>query len=341
MSSALQRIQQQAAAAAATSVDMNEAVSGGGGRLVAAGVYIGRLCEYIDLGMQPQEFQGKAKDPAPNIRLGVALFGTNPENPQDPTPYVLRSSDMSISRNEKAGTFKAFAALNYKRDPNIKHFAQFIGQAFIFHVEVKKSKTSGREYNTIAWDKTGPAIDAMTRQPYAVPELPDDLYRVFLWDYPTKEDWDALYIDGVNQEGKSKNFIQETILGALDYQGSPLQLLLEGGAALNKPVQAAAPAPQGVPTAPVAPAAPVAAPAAPAAPAVPVVAVPLPQTGTAPVVPAPTAAPVVPAQVVAPAPQTVAQTPASSETGTTTYPSSTPQEAPAVPALPVIPGQPA
>lgn len=330
MSSALQRIQQAAAAAAATAVDMNEAVGGGGGRLVPAGAYVGRLCEYIDLGMQPQEYQGKAKDPAPNIRLGVAIFYSDPEKPQDPSPYVIRSSDMSVSRNEKAGTFKAFAALNYKRDPNIKHFAQFIGQPFIFHVEVKKSKTSGREYNTIAWDKTGPAIDAMSKQPYQVPELGDEFYRVFLWDYPTKEDWDALHIDGTNQEGKSKNFIQETILAALDYQGSPLQLLLEGGAALNQAPQAAAPvAPAATPTqvAPAAPVAPAAAPA-PVAPAAPAVGVPQ----------GPLAAPAagVPSQPTTPPGAT-------SATPVTTSPTEAPAApaAPAVPTLPTIPGQPA
>lgn len=327
MSSRLAAIQAAAAAAAQTSVDMNEAVSGGGGRLIPAGAYVGRLCEYIDLGMQPQEYQGKAKDPAPNIRLGVALFYTNPEKPSEPDPYVLRSSDMSISRNEKAGTFKAFAALNYKRDPNVKHFAQFLGQPFIFHVEVKKAKTSGREYNSIAWDKTGPAVDAVSRQPYAVPEVPDELYRVFLWDSPTKEDWDALHIEGQNQEGKSKNFIQETILAALDYQGSQLQLLLEGATSITQPVQAAAPvAPSATPTAPTA-VAPVAPPQAVAPVAGPVG---VPQGPLAEPA-ASTAAPVVPTPAVA-APVVPASTP-------TTSPSSGPV-APAVPALPVIPGQP-
>ncbi len=329
MSTVLDRIQAAAAAAAATSVDMNEAVSGGGGRLIPAGAYVGRLCEYVDLGLQPQEYQGKAKDPAPNIRLGAALFYSDPENPTEPAPYVLRSSDMSISRNEKAGTFKAFAALNVKRDPNIKHFAQFLGQAFIFHVEIRKAKASGREYNVIVWDKTGPAIDALSKQPYDVPQLDDSFYRVFLWDHPTKEDWDALFIEGQNQEGKSKNFIQETILGALDYQGSALQLLLEGGTALNQPAQASAPVNPGAtptPAAPVAPAAPAAAPE-PTAPEAQKVAAPL---------ASPTAAPAAPTPAVA-VPAVPASTPATSPSEATAAP--VVPAAPAVPNLPNIPGQ--
>lgn len=326
MSSArLAAIQAAAAAAASTAVDMNEAVSGGGGRLIPAAAYVGRLCEYTDLGTQPQEYQGKAKDPAPEIRLGVALFYTDPENPADPAPYVLRPGSLTISRNEKAGAFKAFAALNYKRDPNKKHFAQFLGEAFIFHVGVKKAKASGREYNVIEWDKTGPAVDALSRQPYAVPELPDELYRVFLWDQPTKADWDALYIEGTNQEGKSKNFIQEQILAALDYQGSPLQLLLEGATGLVQPAQAAAPvAPSATPTQGA-----IVAPAAPAQAAAPV-------AGPVGVPAGPLAAP-----AAVPAPAAVVVPPSAGVTGAESASTPTSPINPGAPVLPVIPGQPA
>lgn len=315
--SVLARAQALAAQAAAVSVDMNESVAGGGGgRLIAAGQYVGRLVECVEMGVQPQEYQGQAKDPAMNVRLGVCLFYTDPDKAGDPAPYVMRPRELTISRNEKATAFKAFAALNYKRDPGIKHFAQFIGQPFLFTVEVKVTKETKRQYNVIAWDKTSPAVDPMSKQPYAVPEAPEDAYRIFLWDFPTKEDWDALYIDGVNDKGDSKNFIQETILGALNYQGSPLQLLLGGVGGAVAP-QAAAP--QAVaPAAPAAPVAPVEVPPAPLA----VSAAGVPSQPTLPpgatsattVTTSPTEAPAAPAVPAAPV-------------------------APAAPALPVIPGQ--
>ena len=333
MSSYLEQLKAKANAVAATAEDMNEAVSGGGGgRLIPAGQYVGRIVEYVDLGLQPQEYQGKAKDPAPEIRLGICLFYSNPEKPGDPDPYVIRPRELAISRNEKATAFKAFAAMNYKRDPNIKHFAQFIGEPFLFHIDVKTAKESKRQYNAVVWDKTAPAIHPVTKQPYDVPQAPDELYRIFLWDNPTKEDWDSLYIEGERDDGTSKNFVQEKILAALDYQGSQLQLLLEGAGGLVAPAQAAQ-APQAA-----APAVPPATPAAaaPAAPEVP--AAPLAVPAAAPV---PTAAQAAPAPVAAP--EAAPSIPASTETGTTTSPSEAPAApvTPAAPALPVIPGQPA
>lgn len=317
MSTILEQLKAKANAVAATAEDMNEAVSGGGGgRLVPAGQYVGRIVEYVDLGLQPQEYQGKPKDPAPEIRLGICLFYSNPEKPGDPDPYVIRPRELAISRNEKATAFKAFAAMNYKRDPNIKHFAQFIGEPFLFHIDVKTGKESKRQYNVVVWDKTAPAIHPVTKQPYDVPQAPDELYRIFLWDNPTKEDWDALYIEGEREDGTSKNFVQEKILAALDYQGSQLQLLLEGGGGLVAPAQAAqAPQAAAPVVPPVAPAA--AAPVAPAAaPEVP--ATPLAQPAAAPSVPTPASATAASPGANAPAPV-----------------------APAAPALPVIPGQPA
>ena len=296
--SKLNQIQQLANQQAEVSDDMNE-VSGSGGKLLPQGAYLGRICEYIDLGTQPQEFNGVAKDPAPQIRLGVALFGPNAQDAAG-KPYVLRSYDITISRNEKANAYKAFKALNWKGDKNIKHFAQFVGQPFIFQVSVATNKTTQRQSNKIEWDKTTAAVNPLDNSPYQVPELTDDYYRVLLWDFPTKEDWDALYIEGNRDDGKSKNFIQEKIMSALNFQGSPLQVLLAGAGINTLPSTPAQPAtPPAQPQA----AAPVPAPAAPA-----------------PVSVQPVLAPEIPQNISAP--------------------TSVPVQAPiAQPALPVIPGQ--
>jgi len=52
---------------------------------------------------------------------------------------------------------------------------------------------------------------------------------MFLWNSPELEDWNALYIGGTTDDGKSKNFIQDAILAAVDYHGSPLAALLGSG----------------------------------------------------------------------------------------------------------------
>ncbi|MGZ7204734.1 hypothetical protein ACXWOS_09805, partial [Streptococcus pyogenes] len=91
--------------------------------------------------------------------------------------------------------------------------------------------------------------------------LQDDEYRIFIWNKPTRSTWDSLYIE-------SNNFIQDTILGAVDFEGSPLQAMLSG---IDELVQGSVDSTTSTtpvaPTAPTAPAAP-AAPVAPAEPAI-------------------------------------------------------------------------
>ena len=227
-------------------VDLNEAVKGGsGGRLLPVGYAFGRLVEYIELGNQPQEFAGKAKDPALEFTLGFALTGTAPNGETyhlpDGTPAVVRTYNTAMSRDDRSRAFKLFKALNWKG--TAKGYAQLIGEPILVKiVHVPKSKTDPAIVSRIDLAGFLPPLDPVTQSPYPIPAAPDDLYRMFLWNMPTKEAWDSLYIDG-EFEGKSRNRIQETVLAALDFQGSALQTLLGGTATLalpSSPVVAAA-----------------------------------------------------------------------------------------------------
>jgi hypothetical protein len=69
----------------------------------------------------------------------------------------------------------------------------------------------------------------------AVPELRDSM-KLFLWNNPTKECWESLFIDGTREKDGvqiSKNWMQEILLSALDFNGSPLHQMLEGAGALD------------------------------------------------------------------------------------------------------------
>jgi hypothetical protein len=317
-------LQQQAAliaAAAQTGPDMTEAVKGGGGaRLLPVGNAFAQLVEYVEYGSQPQEFNGVPKDPARCFSLGFALSGAAPDpaNPgqflsfanDDGTPYIMRTFPMAMSRNEKAKAFLLFKAMNWKNVHS--HFAQMLGEKFIIKVARHTAKAAGsKEKSVLDLKSILPPLDVMSGQPYSIADAADSMYRLFLWDHPTIEGWNSLFIAGEYEakDGKpaeSKNYVQEEILGAVDFPGSPLeQLLLTSNVAFKRP------APKPVAAAPAAPAA--AAPAVPAvAPAAPVIAAaPAPvaatPAATAPATPQPTApapSPVVPA-VSAPTPAPV------------------------------------
>lgn len=282
--------------------DMTEATKGGA-RLLPEGYAFGRLVEYIELGAQPQEFNGVAKAPAPEARLAFALWGEGYQE-DDGSPYVLRMWDMALGTNEKSKAFKLFKKLNYKG--TAKSFAQLLNEAFLIKIMHTKPKKAGDAPKSVI-DLEGflPPFDPVTKQPYAIPAASDELFKLFLWERPTKECWDSLYIDGTNETtGKSKNFIQNKCLSAKNFPGSPLEAMLMG---LGMPTLAAdcdnpdADAPtdepaQGAPSAAV-PAIPAATPAVPTAPADDAP----PFTPDAPVVPATPAAPVVPTAPVVPA----------------------------------------
>lgn len=301
--SKLAELKAQAELAAQTGPNMTEAQKGGGsGRLLPEGYAFGRLVEYIEFGKQPQEFQGQAKDPALEFQLGFALWGEGYQN-EDGTPYMLRPYSIAMSRNEKAGAFKLFKLLNWKGDKT--HFSQLIGDGFLVKiVHADKSKADKTKVSRI--DLTGflPPLDPVTKSPYPIPEPADDAYRLFLWDRPTKEAWNSLYVEGTWDDGKSKNRVQESILGAVDFEGSALQaLLMQSGVAA---LPSAPEVPQANPTLPAVNAAPALTPASPAG-----------ATGIA----VPASAPVLPAL-------------------TPTFPSNPVPSMPSIPAMPAMPAMP-
>lgn len=315
MSAKLAALQALAAQDVAESgIDMNEAVKGGGGaRLLPEGYAMARIVEYIEYGNQPQEYMGVAKEAALEFTMGFALYGQGYQN-DDGTPYVLRTYSTALSRNEKARAFKLFKALNWKG--TAKGFAQLLGDGILVKIKHQaKSKTDATVVSRIDFEGFLPPFDALSKQPYPIPEASDDLYRMFLWNTPTKEAWDSLFIEGMweAKDGKpaeSKNRIQEAILGALDYQGSPLQQLL-GGAVMALPGAVAAPAaapamalPQVAPAPVAVPVAAVSPPFEPSPNGVPQQVAAIPAVASVPAVaPAPTS---VPAVVATPAPVMVA-----------------------------------
>lgn len=204
------------AVAEGTEMDMSQASAGGERYLLPEGNALARMVEYIEVGKQPQNFQGQEKAPAMEIRIGFALYGEGYQK-EDGSPRMISSYSMKLSNNEKSKTFKMFNKMNAKK--TAKSFAQLLGEPFI--VPVKHRSNGKQTYATIDTDNIMPAIDPVSRRPYDVPQPDDKYYRVFLWNHPTKETWDSLYIEG-------KNFIQEQCLSATDFQGSKLDQMLNG-----------------------------------------------------------------------------------------------------------------
>lgn len=288
----------------AVMTDMSVQSAGGqGGKLYPEGYAFGRLVAYVEIGDVVQEFNGEVKAPAPHMFLGFAIYGQGYQN-EDGTPGYITTYDLSLSNNGKAKAFKLFKKLNWKGGATT--FAQMLGDGFLVKIVHHTAKAAGSKPRSII-DIEGflPPIDVVTQAAYTIPEAPDSMYKLFLWDTPTPETWATLFIDGKRDDGTSKNWLQDKVQEATNYVGSPLDIML-GGVAVPSLVAGVAPtapvtAPVVAPTTPVvapAVAAPVVA-AAPVAPTVQPVAVVVNVPNT-PVVAAPVAVPTAPVVVAPP-----------------------------------------
>lgn len=218
--------------------NMQEAQKGGGDYTPpAAGACLLRFVAYVELGKQKSTYKGetKIKD---KVRLVFEVHGKNYpiKKLDDGTEVVQRITiTETLSLSEKAHFFKIFNAMRNGRE-DITHMAQMLGEPFrgrIYHNEGKEGKVFANLRNESGYTITSPYIeDAETGESrkVKVPEAVSQL-RLFVWDQPSKEMWDSLFIDGEFDEGKTKNVFQAAILSAANYKGSPLEQLLAGAAA--------------------------------------------------------------------------------------------------------------
>lgn len=222
-------------AAEIAAVNMSETGTGGGaGKVLETGMYPARLVEYVEHGKQKNQYE-PSKPPRDIAELRFAVWEIGEDGAME-GPYFVGSFGQTISNHERAGLKQFFDKMNWRNDATKKHTAQFLGADCFLKVEKRQNKAKTAEYNVAVITEVQPPRDPMTGQPYTFPELDDDTYRLFLWDKPTKETWESLYIEGTNDKGESKNFIQERIMKAVNFPGSALeQLLLSSGVDIPAP----------------------------------------------------------------------------------------------------------
>lgn len=212
---------------AETGVDMTEESAGGAGKKVLPkGSTLGRIVEYIEYGSQPQEFEGQAKAPADEISIGCVLYDEGYCN-EDGTPYIDHGMSFAVTRTAKSNAFKAFKVLNWQNTAT--RWLQLVGKPYLFEFDQKTSAKTKKPYSINMLQLARPPLDPRSKKPYDCPPVDPLHLRVFLWDNPQLTHWDSLEIKG-------NNFIQEKILGALNFAGSPLeQLLLTAGREIKIP----------------------------------------------------------------------------------------------------------
>jgi hypothetical protein len=247
--SILNMLQEQANAEAEYGQDMSVATVSTS-KLYPAGYAMCRLVEYVEMGNHAQEYKGTVKAAQPIAQLGFAVWGEGIQN-DDGTPAIMRPWPLTLYANDKAKAFKLFKKLNYKG--TAKRFSQLLNESYLIKIIHTVPKAAGDAVKAVV-DLEGflPPYDSLTKAPYPVPQAPDSVFKLMLWNAPTKMMWDSLFVDGKWDDGSSKNRVQETCLSAVDFAGSALEQMLvaNGIAFVIPPKPVAAPTAVPLPTAP-------------------------------------------------------------------------------------------
>ena len=225
-------------------------VSQGGPRLPAEGKSPARLVGYVELGKHPQpDYAGKAKNPEVEVQLTFECFG--PKNVDEievdgkkkTVGRIIRPLPMTLKLNERAKFYQQFKNMDYGR--GLDHMSKMLNDVFMVTIEHAKSN-KGTEYAKLTKIEspllekldngvpTGDLVDVS-------PKIPPASYglQLFVLEKPTFEQWASIEIEGTYtrktkneetgeevEEEVSKNFLQEKIKAALDWEGSPMQTLL-------------------------------------------------------------------------------------------------------------------
>lgn len=246
--------QAKAAAASGKLADQGSKEGGFVRERIPAGPCYMRFVGYIEIGAQPQRpFQGKPKPPAREAWLEFQLFGAKhtrkiETDGEERTVYNTIRLKIALKGGERSNSYKLLKAMSYGRE--IKHFVEMLGEGFrgtVVHADNGLEGADRREYENLRNDQ-GYTISAPVRDeecpetgdvktvPARVPEATHEI-RLLLWDQPSIEQWESIYIAGERTrtvDGKevteTNNWLQERCEAATDWEGSALQNIVAASA---------------------------------------------------------------------------------------------------------------
>jgi hypothetical protein len=216
--------------------------------LPRAGVALLRFVSYIELGRQEPR-KGSGYKPALKVLLEFELNHPDHMVEIDGNKVPQRISiRLNKGKTSKSGFRKLFNLMNKACGGTYTHFVQMLGKPFLGEIFHNSSEDGKKTYANLddngAYSLKAPVqIDALTNKqtPIPVAEVHGDL-KAFLWENPSIEDeqiiemWNSIYIEGTREvvdeatkekTEKSKNWIQETIMANLDWEGSTTQALTQ------------------------------------------------------------------------------------------------------------------
>jgi hypothetical protein len=204
------------------------------------GVALLRLVDYIETGRH------EAKNPMhkPSLKVLLTFELSHPDHMIEmdgkkvPAKITVR---VNKTYSDKGKYMPLFKALDRALGGGFKHIVQMIGKPMLGHIY--HNEWEGKKFANLdidgSWSFKPATMDdplSGTSTPIPVPEL-HGTPKVFLWEAEGMTDeqvtgmWDSIFIEGTrtNEKGTevSKNWIQETIMENIEWEGSTVQALTQ------------------------------------------------------------------------------------------------------------------
>lgn len=202
----------------------------------AEGPCLLRLVGYIEVGKRNVNYMGQQKD-VEKVKLVFEVFGPKyePRKIGDELVPIRVTVLENLSMFERSNFRKKLFEPMRNGDPGIKHMAQMLGKPFrghLYHKQTGAGRTIATLQNPTTKDYTiGPPVfsDPVSGETRTL-EVPPAVspLRCFIWDQADKKMWDSIYIPGTTGN-RSNNIFQEDIKQAVNYKGSHVQRIAEGG----------------------------------------------------------------------------------------------------------------
>ena len=180
------------------------------------GAYPARIQSVIDLGMQPQQYNGEEKPPKQEIMLGYEFSDeflqdeNGEDNPEKPRVISERFALHSLNAD------RAKSTIRYKAiDPQLQYqgdFAQLVGRPVSLTIVQNKRRKDGKVFNNVAGISPMRAKEEAKCPPLVQDEV------VFDQSDPSPEAWVQLH-----------EWIQKIIKNGLNYSGSAVEKMLTSG----------------------------------------------------------------------------------------------------------------
>ena len=204
------------------------------------GVALLRLVDYIETGRH------EAKNPMhkPSLKVMLTFELSHPDHMIEmdgkkvPQKITVR---VNKTYSDKGKYMPLFKAMNRALGGSYNHFVQMIDKPMLGHLY--HNEWEGKKYANLDIDGSWSFAPPVMKDPIAgtsttvpVPEL-YGTPKVFLWEADGMTDdqitgmWESIYIDGTRTNDKgtevSKNWIQETIMENIEWEGSTVQALTQ------------------------------------------------------------------------------------------------------------------